>query len=216
MKKFLDVEFKPMINSSTKKPLYQSGRITIIVAMDSTGGIGKNGKLPWNCPEDLRWFKKITTGHIVVFGRKTWESIPKNQRPLKSRYNIVVSNTKSKIELESEIDGKIDIVHNHLSVSNYVKLTQECVNNEIMICGGAQIYKWFLYNKLVDRMLVTVFDKDYKCDKFFPLVYPYVGWKQEYKESIYPTRDTTGSYIFSKRVIEEKEDYYRVECLKGG
>lgn len=64
---------------------------SIIVAADINNGIGKNGKLPWNIPDDLRIFRTITTNSTVIMGRKTWESLP--VKPLKNRHNIVISNT---------------------------------------------------------------------------------------------------------------------------
>lgn len=77
--------------------------INIIVAMDSRGGIGKNGKLPWKLPKDMAYFHKLTTTTVdpkkinaVLMGRKNWESIPSKFRPLKGRINVVLSR---KVEL---------------------------------------------------------------------------------------------------------------------
>ena len=67
-----------------------SERFKAIVAMSRNRAIGKDNKLPWHLPEDLKWFKKLTTGHVIIMGRKTWESIGK---PLPNRESIVVSRT---------------------------------------------------------------------------------------------------------------------------
>ena len=65
--------------------------ISLVVATSKNNCIGKDGDLPWHIPEDLKHFKKITTGHVVLMGRKTWESIPDKFRPLPNRKNEKVS-----------------------------------------------------------------------------------------------------------------------------
>ena len=77
---------------------------SIIVALNEKNGIGLNNKIPWKCPEDLRWFRYITENNIIVMGRKTWESLP--HRPLKNRINIelylnfVIQFSKSKLVMK--------------------------------------------------------------------------------------------------------------------
>ena len=73
-----------------KKRAEEERIYNVIVAIDNDNGIGKNGTMPWRVPEDVAWFKKITTGHTVIMGRKTWESIPKKFRPLPDCNNIVL------------------------------------------------------------------------------------------------------------------------------
>ena len=68
--------------------------IHLIWAQDINGGIGKDGKLPWHLSEDLKNFKKITSGYPVIMGRKTWDSLP--IKPLPNRRNIILSNSKFK------------------------------------------------------------------------------------------------------------------------
>ena len=73
-----------------------SSKLTIIVAATSKdGGIGRDGTLPWRLPKEMSYFAKVTTGHAVVMGRKTWDGIPTKFRPLKDRTNIVVSRSHS-------------------------------------------------------------------------------------------------------------------------
>ncbi|RMD83773.1 MAG: dihydrofolate reductase, partial [Candidatus Dadabacteria bacterium] len=74
-------------------------KIAAIAAMSENRVIGKSGSIPWHCPEDMKRFKELTTGHPVIMGRKTYESLPKNFRPLPGRTNIVVT---SKLELIKE------------------------------------------------------------------------------------------------------------------
>ena len=64
---------------------------SLIAAIDSNSGIAKDGSIPWYCPEDLHHFKEMTTGHVVIMGRLTWESLPSKIRPLPHRINVVIS-----------------------------------------------------------------------------------------------------------------------------
>ena len=68
-----------------------SDGLTLIAALARNGVIGNNNALPWHLPEDLKHFKELTTGHAVIMGRKTWESLPARFRPLPGRQNIVVT-----------------------------------------------------------------------------------------------------------------------------
>ena len=125
--------------------------ISMIVAVDSNGGIGKDNKLLWHIPGDLKRFKEITTGKTVVMGRKTFESLPfKNGLP--NRKNICLTRTpKDSIENVTYIND-INIILNNSE-------------EEIFIIGGAEIYKLFMpyCNKLY---LTQVFTKT-DCRYFF-------------------------------------------------
>jgi dihydrofolate reductase len=126
-------------------------RMTIIVATDKQGGIGFNNKLPWHLPEDLAHFKRTTTGHPIIMGRKTFESIG---RPLPNRRNIVITRNaqwqQTGIETAQSIDAAAEMVQ----------------GSEAFIIGGAQIYTEALPR--TDRLMVTEIDKDFDCDTFFP------------------------------------------------
>ena len=76
--------------------------VSIIVAVSSNQVIGKNNKLAWNLPYDMKYFSNITRNHTVIMGRKNWESIPKKYRPLPKRNNIIISRNK-KYETKSSI-----------------------------------------------------------------------------------------------------------------
>ncbi len=102
-------------------------KITVIVAVSENLVIGYKNALPWHISEDLKNFKKITTNHSVVMGRKTFESIGK---PLKDRRNIVISRDKA-----LKISG-VEVVN---SLDDAICLTKD--ENEIFIIGGEQIYK---------------------------------------------------------------------------
>jgi dihydrofolate reductase len=112
-----------------------------IVAIAQNFAIGKDGKLPWHYPEDLKFFKKTTTGNAVVMGFNTWKSIGK---PLPNRLNIVLSRFKN---IESQPNLLIlRSVEELTALSNYL-------NCDIFIIGGAQTYENFA--KAIDRWIVT-------------------------------------------------------------
>ena len=129
-------------------------QISIIVAHSRNMAIGKANALLWRLPEDLKRFKKLTTGHPIIMGRKTYQSI---NRPLPDRTNIIVTRDEN-----LEIPGCI-IVH---SVTGAIEKAKEFDREEIFIIGGAEIYKETL--PLVDRLYVTKVDLDVEGDAFFP------------------------------------------------
>ena len=129
-------------------------RISIIVAHSTNMVIGKAKALVWRLPEDLKRFKKLTTGHPIIMGRKTYQSIG---RPLPDRINIVVTR-----DINLEITGCI-VVH---SVVEAIDKAKEFDQEEIFIIGGAEIYKETL--PLADRLYVTKVDMEVDGDAFFP------------------------------------------------
>lgn len=100
-----------------------SKRFKAIVAMSLNRAIGKDNKLPWHLPEDLKWFKKLTTGHVIIMGRKTWESIGK---PLPNRESIVVSRT--------DVPGI-------RTVRSLDEINPAADSRDYFIIGGAQLFK---------------------------------------------------------------------------
>ena len=122
--------------------------ITIIAACSKNRAIGKDNKLLWHLPNDLKRFKKITTGKTILMGRKTFESIGK---PLPNRKNIVLSNNKDLLIEGCEVITSI-------SELNLIE--------DIVIIGGEQIYKLFI--DLADVIELTLIDKYFEGDTFFP------------------------------------------------
>ena len=131
--------------------------ISAIVAVDNNWGIGYNGDLLEHIPEDLKYFKELTTGHIVVMGRKTWDSLPK--KPLKDRLNIVISSQPK------EVLGDLSI---RISMEEAkIRLALSSADEEWFIIGGGTIYKELL--PICDRVYVTKILKDHKnVDTYFP------------------------------------------------
>lgn len=100
-----------------------SKRFKAIVAMSLNRAIGKDNKLPWHLPEDLKWFKKLTTGHVIIMGRKTWDSIGK---PLPNRESIVVSR--------ADVPGV-------RTVRSLAEINTASDPRDYFIIGGAQLFK---------------------------------------------------------------------------
>ena len=130
--------------------------ISIIVAIARNGVIGGDNRLLWHISEDLRRFKALTTGHPVVMGRKTWESLG---RPLPGRTNVVLTR-----QLDFAPEGAV-VVH---SLEEAVRMFPP--QEEIFIIGGAQIYRQAM--DLADRLYLTIVHRPYEGDTSFPLPDP--------------------------------------------
>ena len=157
--------------------------ITIIVAKSNNGIIGKDGDLPWRLPEDLKRFKRLTTGNIVVMGRKTYDSIG---RPLPNRKNIVISrNTSLKIEgVEVEYD-LIDVL----------KRNQE---ENVYVIGGGQIYVDAL--PFTEKLEVTEVDVELVGDTSFPEI-DSSQWKEIFREKrVDSESNLTYSFVSLERI----------------
>jgi len=128
--------------------------IQLIWAQDKNGGIGKDGKLPWHIPEDLKNFKKITLNSTIIMGRKTWDSLL--FKPLPDRRNIILSR-KDRIDVEAynDIDKCLNV------------LESEGVKN-IFVIGGHSIYKSF-YSKASTLHLTMIDIEIDDIDTFFPI-----------------------------------------------
>jgi dihydrofolate reductase len=134
--------------------------ISAIVAVDNNWGIGYNGNLLLSIPDDLKRFKAITTGHNVVMGKNTWESLPK--KPLPNRINIVIDYRDTIDYLDDYIIGNLE------DISNMIKFSiEKDPNIEFFIIGGGSIYKQLL--PLCDRVYLTKIYHDFEnVDTFFP------------------------------------------------
>ena len=129
--------------------------ITLIVARDRNGAIGKDGDIPWHLPGDLKMFQRETTGGAIIMGRATWESLP--VKPLKNRLNIVVSRDTSLTD------------HVVASVEEAVALARAEGYFRIYGIGGAGIYSAML--PMADRLLLTEVETEVDgADTFFPKV----------------------------------------------
>lgn len=134
-------------------------KVSLVVAMDKQRGVGKNNDLPWHLPADMRFFKETTTGHVVVMGRKNYESIPERFRPLPNRENAVLTRNK-----DYQAPGCTVFHSLEECMENYKNETERTV----FIIGGGEIFKQALDSGIVDEMYITHIDKSYECDVFFP------------------------------------------------
>jgi dihydrofolate reductase len=148
--------------------------INIIVAYDKNLAIGKDNTLVWRQSADLKRFKELTSGHTVVMGRKTYESIGK---PLPNRRNIVITRQDIKI------DG-VEIVNSIEDIRN--------IKEDVFIIGGGEIYKSCLI--LADRIFATEIDCEIEADTWFPKIDD--NWVEEGREYGLSDNKNEYNYIF--------------------
>jgi dihydrofolate reductase len=154
--------------------------LKILVAFDENRVIGKNNTLIWHLPADLKRFKALTTGHVIIMGRKTFESIG---RPLPNRTTIVISR-----QTDLQIEGVI--LAN--SVEEAILKAKSITREDIYIVGGAEIYTLSL--PLADQILVTQLHDIFEGDAFFPEISPEI-WEVTEKER--GITDEQNTYQFS-------------------
>ena len=130
--------------------------LSIIVAIAQNGAIGKDNDLLWHLSGDLKRFKRLTTGHPVVMGRKTWESLPK--RPLPGRRNIVFTQNPGFAPEGAEVVR---------SVNDLFRALKDC-DDEVFVMGGAAIYRLLL--PFTRRLYITRVYRDYEADVYFPTI----------------------------------------------
>ncbi len=144
--------------------LINTPEIIIIAALSATNRvIGKDNKLPWHIPADSQRFQDLTQGHVVIMGRKTWES-DVGRCPLPQRYNIVVSSQSQLGEIDADCLSQSLGVELVDSVTKAIAKAQEF--SKIFIVGGAGIYTEAL--ALADTWELTLVEGDYDGDTFFP------------------------------------------------
>jgi len=147
--------------------------ISIIAAIGKNRELGKENKLLWNIPEDMKRFQNLTSGHVVIMGRKTYESLPKKFRPLPNRVNIILSRHSGEPAQSSTPESLSDSGQARMTLSIYCSSIEDALEKaktfgkEIFIIGGAQIYS--LGIKYADKLYLTLVDKEFSdADAFFP------------------------------------------------
>ncbi|MFH1872130.1 MAG: dihydrofolate reductase [Pseudomonadota bacterium] len=133
-------------------------QLTLIAAVARNRVIGIDNRLPWHLPADLRHFKALTSGHAVIMGRKTWESLPEKFRPLPGRRNIVVTRDAS-----YRAEGAV------VALSLPAALAA-AGDGEAFLIGGAELYATAL--PLADRLQLTEIDASFEGDTWFPAIDP--------------------------------------------
>lgn len=146
--------------SHTSRP-----KIYLVAAVASNGVIGRDGRLPWHLPEDLRHFKRLTLGHPIIMGRRTWESLG---RPLPGRENIVVTH-------RAGYDAPGAAVANSLEAALAL-----CAGEPVaFVIGGQQLFAESL--PIAAGLVMTEIDKEYEGDTWFP-EYDHSRWKESQRE----------------------------------
>ncbi len=136
--------------------------ISLIAAVAANRAIGKNNKLLWHLPEDMRHFRETTRGKPVIMGRKTWESLPDAFRPLPGRQNLVVSRNPSYGAPGATLAGSLEEALREAELSDPVE--------EAFVIGGAELYRQAL--PLASRLYLTEIVESIEGDVFFPEVLP--------------------------------------------
>ncbi len=154
--------------------------ISIVVAIAENNAIGKDNQLLWYLPADLKHFKQITSGHTIIMGRKTYDSIGK---PLPNRRNIVMTR-KSGLEIPG-----VEVTNN-MEEALALCTTEE----EVFIIGGAEIYKSTM--NMVDRIYLTKVHQNYDADAFFPEI-NFSLWSETDVEKHLPDEKNHVAYTFS-------------------
>ena len=149
--------------------------MNLIVAVDKNWAIGKDNKLLVSIPDDMKFFRTTTSGHVVVMGRKTLESFP-NKKPLKNRTNIVLTSDKNYKVDDAIVVNSIDELRAELK--NYD-------SDDIYVIGGDSVYKQLLDD--CDVAHVTYIDYAYDADSYFPNLDENPDWEiaEESEEQTY-------------------------------
>lgn len=148
--------------------------LSLIAAIDENRGLGKNNQLLFKIPEDMKRFRKITEGHVIIMGRKTFESIG---RPLPNRTNIVITRDEN-----YEAPGGIVV---HSLDEAFVVAASYAAEKEVFIIGGGEIFKQSIGS--ADKLYLTVVKGTYDADTFFPdySVFTKVEFEEEQTEGKY-------------------------------
>lgn len=162
--------------------------ISIIAAIADNGAIGKNNDLIWRLPNDLKRFKKLTDGHTIVMGRRTFESLPKGALP--NRKNVVMTSIPEAIGTSAFVCS---------SWEEMMDLTEK--DPEVFIIGGASIYRDAL--SIANHMYLTRVHGSFEADVFFPEI-DFSEWKEVYREECKADEKHPYDYTFVDYIRKEK------------
>lgn len=154
--------------------------LSSIVAVARNGVIGKDNGLPWRLPADLQYFKKVTSGHHIILGRKNYESIG---RPLPNRVNIVLSRSP-----EFQAPGCVVVS----SLAAAIEVAKQAGETECFIIGGAEIYRQAM--SMIQRLYLTRIEEDFEGDIAMPDLGS--GWREEWSEVHEPDEKNPWPYRF--------------------
>ncbi len=155
--------------------------LSIIVAIANENVIGKDNKLIWHLPEDLKRFKKITSGHKIIMGRKTFESLG---RVLPNRKHIILCNDM-KMDINNE---NVEILDDISKLERYINSNEEC-----FVIGGATIYK--LLMPYANKMYITKINQSFEGDVYFPEIKEEI-WKEISREKGLKNKENPFDYEY--------------------
>ena len=162
-------------------------KLNIIVSIANNGCIGGNNTLLWKQSEDLKRFKSLTDGRVVIMGQKTYESLP--FRPLKNRTNIVITN-----DYDVDFNGCVM----SYSIDDAIEKSFYWADDgDVFIIGGGMIYKQFL--PLSNRLYITRIDVDIEGDTYFPDLDD--TWKKTFSE--YHEKDEKNQYNYTYEIYDK-------------
>jgi dihydrofolate reductase len=164
--------------------------VSLIAAVTENNVIGKNNDLPWKLPDDMKYFMETTKGHAVIMGRKNFDSLPPKFKPLKDRFNIVLSRGK-------EVAFDVCVVHSIDEAYRQAEKAQP--GSEVFVIGGEQIFN--LAMARADRLYITEIKTNLEGDTFFPS-YDKSEW-QEVSRKHHPA-DDRHAYSFDFVLYERK------------
>ena len=161
--------------------------ISAIVAVDNNWGIGYNGDLLEHIPEDLKYFKELTTNHVIIMGRKTWDSLP--NKPLKDRLNVVISHSLPRF-----------LGPMAFSISmREAQVRMQDDETEYFVIGGGSIYEQLL--PFCNRIYVTKIYKDYdSVDTYFPNLDELDNWQVSECSDIKQYKDISYQFLTYDRI----------------
>ncbi len=157
--------------------------ITIIAAIAKNNALGKDNDLIWHLPADLKRFKKTTSGHHILMGRNTFESIGK---PLPNRTTIIITRNDNYFK-----DGCLIAS----SLEEAIELAKD--DEQIFIIGGAQVYTYAIKNNIADILDITIVHQEFEADVFFPEIDPTI-WEEVSREDFKADEKNKFDYSFLK------------------
>lgn len=154
-------------------------RINLIAALARNRVIGNRQQIPWRIPGEQAYFKKVTLGHPIVMGRKTWESIG---RPLPGRRNIVVTRSPNYVAADADVVDSLDAA-----------LALVPNSADVFVIGGGELFAQALPS--ADRLFLTEIDADFEGDAFFPQ-FDRAGWRETSRKTHAAENDRPFGYSF--------------------
>jgi len=167
-------------------------KIKLIVAASENNVIGIKNNLPWDLPNDMLYFKKMTTNSVVIMGKNNYLSIPEKFRPLKKRINIILTRDENYLAQDCLMAN---------SLESAIELAKKQNTKNTFIIGGGMVYKYALNNDLVDIIYLTRVHASIKGDIFFPNIN--LGkWKKT--NEIFHPKDNRHEFSFTFLTYEKQ------------